>query len=484
MEALPERDSPIFSSLPTNPRITHPPELPLVEHETPSLLQTWQGISSDLAWEQQAQNVPHPPSNLPAVVLGIPQFAQSPMGPTTSLSIPPPSSTSFGITSTYPTLPSSPSMKTHIAGEPRNTLPSYTGTNPYESRHDPLPPQSRTMSLHQSSQYKESQTDLPFQEGEGSPRDLSLRLQRSSPSIPGTEDRQSMSKQRSSGGSMKEPRGEISHRSIVKEKLSTILPQGATPAPRDSPPSMGSSMGEAHRPHQSPPQLPRTLPQLTTPITITRALYLLSTGKLVQVPAVLTRATLGDLFNHLQKELVEDPNWVITLARMDYGHYGMNYILKEEATHFACTAYNMIHRDQQVEVLTRYQWPQIDLPPIVYTPEPMDDEPPVPPPWAAIPNYPRWEPGYAPIQPSYAYPRGYGPPGTQGRSRLFTATITGDEAESSGAPQVPIQPPKPQPPPSGLPLPPSVIPQRWALPRYPSAARATRSPSPMGPRRR
>ncbi len=66
---------------------------------------------------------------------------------------------------------------------------------------------------------------------------------------------------------------------------------------------------------------------------------------------------------------------------------------------------------------------------------------------------------------------GYGPPGSQGPSRLFAATISGDGAGPSNAPQVPAQPPsKPQPPsgppPSGpLPLPPG--PPRWALPRYP-----------------
>ncbi len=117
---------------------------------------------------------------------------------------------------------------------------------------------------------------------------------------------------------------------------------------------MGSPM-EVHPPHQPPPSQPRTLPQLTTPITITWALYLLSTGKLVQVPAILTHATLGDLFNHFQKELLEDPDWAITPAGMDYGYYGYNYILKEEAAHFACTAYNMIHHDRRVEVPGRYQ---------------------------------------------------------------------------------------------------------------------------------
>ncbi len=146
------------------------------------------------------------------------------------------------------------------------------------------------------------------------------------------------------------------------------------------------------------------------------------------------RASLGDLFNHFWKELLEDPDWAVTPAGMDYGHYGMNYILKEEASHFACTAYNMIHPDRPIEVPARYQRPQIDLPPLVDTPEPMTDEPPVPPQRAAVPDYPRWEPGYAPVHPSYRYPRGYGPPGSQGPSRLFAAAISGDGAGPSNLP--------------------------------------------------
>ncbi len=35
-------------------------------------------------------------------------------------------------------------------------------------------------------------------------------------------------------------------------------------------------------------------------------------GKLVQIPAVLIHVSLGDLFNHFQKELLEDPDWAIT----------------------------------------------------------------------------------------------------------------------------------------------------------------------------
>ncbi len=106
---------------------------------------------------------------------------------------------------------------------------------------------------------------------------------------------------------------------------------------------------------------------------------------------------------------------------MDYSYFQKDYILKEEILHFACTAYNMIHPDRLIEIPARYQRPQYDTPSTADTPEPMDDEPPVPPQRATMPDYSRWEPGYTPAQPSYAYPRGYGPPGSQGLSRLFAA---------------------------------------------------------------
>ncbi len=103
--------------------------------------------------------------------------------------------------------------------------------------------------------------------------------------------------------------------------------------------------------------------------------------------------------------------------------------------------------------------------------KPMDDEPPVLPQRAVIPIYPRWEPGIHPPSRVTHIPRGYGPPGSQGPSRLFAAAIGSGGVGPSDVPQVPVQPPgKPQPPsgppPSGPPLPPAG-PPRWAPPRYP-----------------
>ncbi len=356
--------------------------------------------------------------------------------------------------------------------------------SPYESpRNLPLP-RSRAASQRQSSHYSGAKEGSIFQGGE-SLRDPSLRSRRSSTSMIETGDRQNVRGQRRSEESMKDIQGRGSQRSTVEEKPFTTPLQTASPVPRDSPTrsmSTESSMGEVHPPHQSPQSRPRTLPQLTTPITIARALYLLSTGKLVQVPAILFYATLKDLCNHFQKELLEDPNWAVTPAGMDYSYFQKDYILREETLHFACTAYNMIHPDHQIEIPARYQRPQYDTTSTVGTPEPMDDEPPVPPQRAAIPEYPRWEPGYAPAQSSYAYPRGYGPPGSQGPSRLFAAAAGSDGAGSSGVPPGPVQPPdKPQPPsrlpPSGPPPPPAG-PRRWAPPRYPPPPRPPDPPAP------
>ncbi|PBL03036.1 hypothetical protein ARMGADRAFT_1069602 [Armillaria gallica] len=110
-------------------------------------------------------------------------------------------------------------------------------------------------------------------------------------------------------------------------------------------------------PGEAPQQPCETLapPQPRTPVTLQQALYLLSTGKLARIPDILSHAPLIDLFNHFLKELAEDPHWAITPAGMDYDHFGYEYIIKEEARHFACQAYNMIHPDVSIQILTRYQ---------------------------------------------------------------------------------------------------------------------------------
>ncbi len=212
------------------------------------------------------------------------------------------------------------------------------------------------------------------------------------------------------------------------------------------------------------PPIPCT-PQLTNPITIAQALYLLATGKLVQVPSILLCALLEELFNHFKEELVADQDWARTPAGIDYAYYGYGYILNEEVVHFACQAYNMIHPDHLVQIPDCYQCPEINLPPMMYTPEPMTDKPPILPQWATIPDYTSAVLSYAYAMPSHAYPRGYRPPGTQGPSRLFAAAITGNEAGPSDQPQLLN---KPQPP-SRLPQPPAVpvAPPRWAPPCYP-----------------
>ncbi len=172
--------------------------------------------------------------------------------------------------------------------------------------------------------------------------------------------------------------------------------------------------GEVPLPPQSPHQQSQTLPQPTIPITIAQALYLLATGKLVQIPDILFRAPLEELFNQFKEELVADQDWARTPAGMDYAHYGYGYILNEEVVHFACQAYNMIHPDHSVQIPNRYQHPKIDLPPITYTPEPMNDEPPVPPQRAAVPDYASAVLNYMYAMPSHTYPWGYGdePPGS------------------------------------------------------------------------
>ncbi len=147
-----------------------------------------------------------------------------------------------------------------------------------------------------------------------------------------------------------------------------------------------SEEGVPPRPQSQHPQSP-TLPRPTTPITVSWALYLLATGKLARIPDILHCAPLINLFNHFLEELVADQDWAKTLASINYAYYGYSYILKEEARHFACQAYNMIHQDRSIQVPACYQRPQIDLPPMTFTPEPMLNEPLVPLQRAEIPVY-------------------------------------------------------------------------------------------------
>ncbi|PBK81146.1 hypothetical protein ARMGADRAFT_1091577 [Armillaria gallica] len=208
-------------------------------------------------------------------------------------------------------------------------------------------------------------------------------------------------------------------------------------------------------PQPQPPWKLPTPPRQSTPMDLSWTLYLLSTGKLTTIPEALFHVPLLDLFNHFMTELVEDPDWAVTPAGMDYTHYGYSYILKEEARHFACITFNMIHQEQTVEVPARYRRPSPDISSVATTPEPMADSPSVPPQRAQMPTT------YAYTVPSYFYPQGYGPPGTQGLARLFAAASVDDSGTLN-------QPPtKPQPP-SGPPGPatPPVNPMRWALPRY------------------
>ncbi len=240
---------------------------------------------------------------------------------------------------------------------------------------------------------------------------------------------------------------------IVEEKPYT------TPAPAQRyflSRSSSTALEETVPPHsQSQCPKPPTPPQLITPITISRALYLLATGKLTRIPDVLCLAPLIDLFNHFLDELVVDQDWARTPAGINYTHYGYGYILKEEARHFTCYAYNMIHLDQPIKVPTRYQEPEIDLHPIVYTPEPMQDEPPVPLQQAKVPIYARAEL-------SYAYLQGHGLPGTQGPSQLFAAA-TNNEPRTLGQAQNKLQPP-------GLP--------QLPAPRHPSPPKPPDPPNP------
>ncbi|PBK87923.1 hypothetical protein ARMGADRAFT_1085258 [Armillaria gallica] len=234
--------------------------------------------------------------------------------------------------------------------------------------------------------------------------------------------------------------------SLQREPLpSSNAAEGVSPDPLST---------ETHGEAIPPPPLPRQ----PTPLTLGRALYLLLTGKLTSVPEILFRASIINLFNHFARKLVEDPDWATTPAGIDYTRYGYSYILKEEARHFACVAWNMIHQEQHVEVPARYQRPLPDISSVTTTPEPMKGLQ-LPPPACAGhgQSYPT---------PNYMYPRGYRPPDARGYARPFAGT---------GTEQLP---PQPQGPPPPL-LQPPVLPQQLQQPHQPPAGPPP--PPPPGP---
>ncbi len=94
--------------------------------------------------------------------------------------------------------------------------------------------------------------------------------------------------------------------SIVEEKPSTIPPP-AMPKQRYSPPKNISTESLERAPLlQSQCPDSAVFAQTSMLMTLPQALYLLTTGKLVQIPNVLLNVTLLDLFNHFRNELIAD----------------------------------------------------------------------------------------------------------------------------------------------------------------------------------
>ncbi len=336
----------------------------------------------------------------------------------TSSLIPLSSSMLSGTTSTSPIPPSSHVRETVIepvrqTGSHQSsteqtcltpTTPPFTEMSPYKSlsylqlhqgQHEtPCP----SLSLELPRQHEQRSPSL----GGGESHQGVPLMSRVSINTTAIEEEQRQSRQRSSEGSMN-----ISPVSglVPEERPYTTLP--AVAGQRYSPlKSMSTELpgGEAPLPPQSLHRQSRTLPQPTTPITIAQALYLLATGKLVQIPDILLRVPLDELFNHFKEELVADQDWTRTPAGMNYAHYGYSYILNEEALHFACHAHNMIHPNQPIQIPECYRRPKVVYPPITDTPEPMEDEPLVPLQRAFVPDYTYAIPSYAYVAPNYMYP--------------------------------------------------------------------------------
>ncbi|PBK79086.1 hypothetical protein ARMGADRAFT_1093478 [Armillaria gallica] len=314
MEALPEQ---VAKDPPAIPPIQHDPLLPLMQ-------QTWQDTSYDSAWVNMAQQGPQFQTNLPAAVLGFHQPA------------PCSGSMSFGITSTFHTPPFSPedATLTNQGRLTRTTPPSCAGMSPYRLPDDlPLPQGESHQTSSRSKQRAQPRQGLLHLDPQGEP-DRQGKISTGQ----GQTGTRSPVQPSESGTNWQKSKSLMQS---LKEEPLPLLSASQEAAPQ------GTSSMETHGGVTSPPPPPPCQPM---PLTLGRALYLLSTGRLTTTPEILYRALIIDLFNYFTQELTEDPDWAETPAGMDYTHYGYSYILKEEARHFTCVTWNMIHLNQNIEV--------------------------------------------------------------------------------------------------------------------------------------
>ncbi len=169
-------------------------------------------------------------------------------------------------------------------------------------------------------------------------------------------------------------------------------------------------MEQGENPPMEPPFPHEVIPQ--PPMELSRALYLLYTGKMVEIPEELFNTSYDILFTHFTNKLLADPTWAEMEAGYNYFYFSnrnlaISWILEKEADRFATQVYRLIHPNIQIRNISPYQRIKAEMPLPSNTPHPMPDEPLVPPKRAKIPIYP--------------HPRRMEPPGTHGVPRLFAA---------------------------------------------------------------
>ncbi len=161
---------------------------------------------------------------------------------------------------------------------------------------------------------------------------------------------------------------------------------------------------------------------------------------------ILTQAEYTELYSYFAYELPFMPTWGTTQASNDYfmkKQQGLpaDKILQYEAEQNARLLFNELHPDAPMRTLTPYEEATAEI----EVQKPMSDEPPVAPPWTTIGIF--------------SYIRGQEPPGTNTHSyRPFTG------ANPPGRP--PAQPPQPP------------APIRWVLPCHPAPPKAPTPPVP------
>ncbi len=286
LPSLPENISHLLFSSPQSLPAQHPPAQPPMSFEPPLSLSEMplRSSTSDSNWAQVISVGPQLPPSTEVISIvtrmqGFQLHHPHPLIPMTS-----------GTTFPFPSVPTS-----RLAPlPPSDTLIPITGTSPYKTQ---SPHQSQNPSPDHPSPAQPLQSD-------------------SSGHSPGTRN------------SLLSRHGSIGNHSPSRSS------EHGQMRPTVQIPSLSSflhgnisteSMGKVPRAaSQRSSWLPRRLPTLL--MTLTEAIRLFKIGKLIQIPEILFHTSFNKLFTYFAYELLSNPEWATTDARVEYFYFSQHHI--------------------------------------------------------------------------------------------------------------------------------------------------------------